>query len=790
MQFVRQNRYSLLGAKLVVLTSLFAVSPSTRGDETESRTLPPAAKKVINFADDIKPILKRSCTSCHANGKRKGGFNIDHIHTFLGGGDSGPAVVSGNSAESLLFEYQLTNDADLRMPLKGKPLTLNEIALLRAWIDQGVKWEKGFTFAKFRNAPMAPREVILPTNQELNPIDRFMAPYYAKHQINPEMTVSDAVFARRAFLDTIGLLPTPEEFEVFQADPRSDKRSKLVTDLLEDKQNYSQHWLTFWSDCLRNSYTRQYHGGGGKPITSWLTKSLMENKPYDQFVRELINPVDGSDGFIKGIAWRGTVNASQVTEMQAAQNVAQVFLGLNIKCASCHDSFINEWTLEQTYALASIFSENPMEVHRCNKPVGQQAAPAFLYPQLGEIDPTASRTDRIKQLSKIITSSKNGRLARTAVNRLWAIFLGRGLIEPVDEMDNPAWNQDLLDWLAVDLVNHGYDLKHTIRLILTSKAYQRPSAPLEADEDNYVFEGPVVRRLSAEQFLDALDQIILAAGQVDSEEKLPEQFDRKTALFDSGLMTGGSKQVDVNISNQERLILVVEEGQQSTKDDHANWVDPILHGPGEKKTRLTDLPWLTASSGWGKVTQDKSVLQSPLHVDGNTYRSGLGTHADSVIVFDITGKRFNRFTATVGRHHTTNGHAKDPADLEFIVYGLGAKKRAGLQTLNRLMTTLGRPKRDVIVTRRESTATTAQLLELSNGKAVADLMARGGKVWAASGHQAESIVDQLFTNALSRSPSDSEMQLSREIVGNPVSSEGIEDLFWILAMHPEFQLIH
>ena len=125
-----------------------------------------------------------------------------------------------------------------------------------------------------------------------------------------------------------------------------------------------------------------------------------------------------------------------------------------------------------------------------------------------------------------------------------------------------------------------------------------------------------------------------------------------------------------------------------------------------------------------------------------------------------------------------------------MVYGHGGKKRAGLQTLNRLMTTLGRPKRDVIVTRRESTATTAQLLELSNGKAVADLMAQGGKVWAASQRPAKSVVDQLFTNALGRSPSNREMQLSCEVVGSPMSHRGIEDLFWILAMHPEFQLIH
>ena len=264
------------------------------------------------------------------------------------------------------------------------------------------------------------------------------------------------------------------------------KRDKLIEDLLNDNNNYAEHWITFWNDCFRNSYTRQYHGGGGSKITEWLKKSLAENKPYDQFVKELINPVEGSDGFIKGISWRGTVNASQVNEMQAAQNVAQLFMGLNIKCASCHDSFINDWTLKQTYSFASIFSDSPMDIHRCDKPTGEKATPAFLYPEIGEIDPNAKRPERVKQLAEIITSKKNGRLSRTVVNRLWAIFFGHGLVEPVDEMDNPTWNQDLLDWLAIDFVNNGYNLKHTINLILKSKAYQMPSVPLDEDADEYI----------------------------------------------------------------------------------------------------------------------------------------------------------------------------------------------------------------------------------------------------------------------------------------------------------------
>ena len=618
---------------VVLVTSLgFAAPPIPR-------EMPDPIKKIVDFASDIKPILEKNCTECHANGKSKGGFSIDHVHSVEAGGDSGPAIVKGKGSASLLVNLLLSNDPDELMPPKGDRLPLTEVALLRAWIDQGLQWEKGFTFTKFRNAPLAPREVELPQGPESNPIDRILSPYYKKHNLDSKLSVSDGVYARRAFLDTIGLLPSSGEVEKFSVDKSEKKRARLVSDLLKDNESYAEHWITFWNDCFRNSYTRQYHGGGGKKITDWLKKSLIENKPYDQFVRELIDPVNGSDGFIKGIVWRGTVNASQVAEMQAAQNVAQVFLGLNIKCASCHDSFINDWTLKQTYALASIFSDGPMDIHRCNKPTGEKASPAFLYPELGNIDPKASRSERVKQLSGIITSPKNGRLARTAVNRLWAIFLGRGLVEPVDEMDNPSWNQDLLDWLAVDLVEHGYDLKHTINLILTSNAYQRPSVALDEDATEYIFEGPVVRRMSAEQFLDGLDQVILAAS-ADAKDR------------DTG------------------------------------------------------------------------------------------------------------------------------------------RKRAGMRNLDRLMRTLGRPKRDVVVTRRESTATTAQLIELSNGKPLADLMMRGGQAWVKLGKEPELIVGSIFSSALGRLPSELETKSAQKIIGDPVNAKGVEDLLWMLAMHPEFQLIH
>src|SRR5207237_3338042 len=155
-----------------------------------------------------------------------------------------------------------------------------------------------------------------------------------------------------------------------------------------------------------------------------------------------------SRGFSKGIVWRGVVNASQVPPMQAAQNVSQVFLGLNLKCASCHDSFINDWKLSDAYGLAAVFADDPLEISRCDRPAGVTARARFLYPELGTIDAGAGKTERLRQLSGLLIRKENGRFARTIVNRLWGRLMGRGVIEPADEMDNQPWSADLLDLLA------------------------------------------------------------------------------------------------------------------------------------------------------------------------------------------------------------------------------------------------------------------------------------------------------------------------------------------------------
>lgn len=464
----------------------------------------------------VRTIFAHSCTNCHGEAKQKGDLRLDSKEAILKGGEDGPALVAGSPEKSeLVRRIKLPRNHKEAMPSKGKGLTPQEIATIEYWIKQGAPWPTGNLKSIYRVAALEPRmpEIPAATGDLVSPVDLFVNDYFKKHKIEWNKKVDDRTYIRRVYLDVIGLVPAPDTIDAFVKDTRANKREILVGNLLSRNSDYAQHWLTFWNDALRNDYSGTgYITGGRYDITEWLYNSLRDNKPYNTFVKELISPDEKSKGFIAGIKWRGTINASQRTEMQAAQNVSQVFLGLNLKCASCHDSFISDWKLEDAYAFANIFADSALEINRCDKPTGKMAPTRMLYKELGEIDSNAIPQEKLKQLADYLVQPKDGRLYRTLVNRVWAQLMGRGIVEPVDVMDNEPWSQDLLDWLASDFVATGYDIKQLIYKILTSKTYQLPSVGIKEAElivaPDYVFTGMLRRRLTAEQFTDAVSKAI------------------------------------------------------------------------------------------------------------------------------------------------------------------------------------------------------------------------------------------------------------------------------------------
>ncbi|HZK83046.1 MAG TPA: DUF1549 domain-containing protein, partial [Humisphaera sp.] len=365
---------------------------------TNSQALAPSANRKVDFIKDIKPLFEASCIQCHAKGKDKGGFSLETRQSLLKGGDSGPAVVVGHSADSAMVKLVAGVDPDGVMPKKGSRWTRDQVGLLRAWIDGGAPWDESITFARPSPRNFAPKAVELPEGPEANPIDRILAGYFKSHGITPGKVVEDRLFARRVYLDVVGLLPTPVQLQAFLDDHSSDKHAKLVAKLLADKRGYADHWLTFWNDLLRNDYRGTgFIDGGRRQITGWLYAALADNKPYDQFVAELVNPTRASEGFSRGIIWRGAVNSSQLPPMQAAQNISQVFMGVNLKCASCHDSFVSDWTLADCYGLAAVYTDDSLELVLCDKPTGKIAAPRFLYTQMGGISPKAPKSQRLAE---------------------------------------------------------------------------------------------------------------------------------------------------------------------------------------------------------------------------------------------------------------------------------------------------------------------------------------------------------------------------------------------------------
>jgi Protein of unknown function (DUF1553)/Protein of unknown function (DUF1549) len=341
------------------------------------------------------------------------------------------------------------------------------------------------------------------------PLDRLLAAHWAERKITPPALVDDRTFLRRVCLDVIGLPPTEEQLDVFERDKATDKREKLVDKLLANQTAFVEHWMSFWNDLLRNDEQTNIDGLR-KPITVWLYNSLIRNKPLDLMTAELLNPgKDGPDGYLKGVNWRGRVNASQTPPIQAAQNVSQVFLASSLKCASCHDSFINNWKLEQAYGMASFFSPKNLEMHRCDKPTGKIVPPKFMLPDLGDVAADADQIARHRAIATMVTRPKNPRFAKTMVNRLWKKLLGRGLFEPMDDFDDSKCSSPaILDWLAYDFMAHDYDLKHMLKQILLSRVYQLPMMEDKPgkDREGPVLAGPVARRLSSEQFLDAVAQ--------------------------------------------------------------------------------------------------------------------------------------------------------------------------------------------------------------------------------------------------------------------------------------------
>ena len=354
----------------------------------------------------------------------------------------------------------------------------------------------------------------LPAN---NYVDTHVHNKLHKLRMTPSELCSDEVFVRRLYLDITGLLPTVEESAAFLADTSADKRSKLIDQLLERKE-FTELWVMKFAELLQIQ-TDDNQGMSYKATLlyfNWLKDRIANNVPMDQIVKDLLTSKGGT---FKNPA----TNYYQVERdnLKITENVAQVFMGMRLQCAQCHNHPFDRWTQDEYYSFASFFSQvgrkraaDPRENIIYNRRSGEINHPVHKKPMppkfLGDDTPEIPRNaDRREVLAEWLASPKNPFFARNLANLVWAHFFGQGIIEPVDDVrvSNPPSNPELLDELSSKFTEYNYDFKKLVRDVCNSRIYQlstKTNASNESDTRN--FARSHLRRLRAEVMLDVISQ--------------------------------------------------------------------------------------------------------------------------------------------------------------------------------------------------------------------------------------------------------------------------------------------
>jgi hypothetical protein len=350
---------------------------------------------------------------------------------------------------------------------------------------------------------------------ENNFVDHHVLAKLEQLQILPSDLCSDEEFIRRVYFDVIGVLPEPAETAGFLADADPAKRAKVIDGLLE-RAEFAEFWALKWGDLLRIRNAKVSTSGVHK-FHRWLVAAFRDNMPYDQFAKELLT-ADGST-FVNPPAnyFRTATETNDCTE-----TTSQLFLGIRIQCAKCHNHPFERWSQDNYYGIGAFFNRvqrkpgvNPDEqviwVARAGEVTqprtGQQMQPWLPLSGTAEL---TGEDDRRDALVEWLVKPENPFFAKVEVNRIWGHLMGRGIVEPVDDFrdSNPPASAALLEALAADFAAHGYDRKHVIRTVLNSRTYQLSSRKNEfnADDGKY-FSHAITRLLTAEQLLDAICRV-------------------------------------------------------------------------------------------------------------------------------------------------------------------------------------------------------------------------------------------------------------------------------------------
>lgn len=487
-----------------------------RAEEQEARE-----NDRVLFHSDIRPILEEHCYKCHGD-QEKGELRLDSRFRALKGGESEePAIVAGHPEKSLLIEMVEFED----MPPKGRSLNEKEIGLISRWIEQGAVWDDWDQASISSTAHLS--------KEELEMVG-----------LNPAPIVDDLSFLRRVTLDTVGVIPSLEEIEQFESSRSPNKRTVAIERLLDDPR-WADHWVPFWQDLLaENPNIVKPNLNNTGAFRWWIHESFLDNKPMDQFVTDLVRM--RGDNYI-GPAGFGIATQNDSPMAAKAHIISGAFMGIQMKCARCHDAPYQSVSQRDLFNLAAMLDRKPIKVPASSivpedllsahqelvkvtlKP-NEIVQPEWPFDEMssGSFPPSLIRTpgDPRSLLAINMTSPTNPRFAKTIVNWVWKRYFGEGLVNPEFDWENAeVTHPELLDYLAEELIANNYDLKHVSRLVLNSHAYQRSVLTTGDPEAAELFVGHQRRRMTAEQIVDSLH--LATERRIESEELNMDQDGRR-----------------------------------------------------------------------------------------------------------------------------------------------------------------------------------------------------------------------------------------------------------------------
>ena len=438
------------------------------------------------------------------------------------------AVLDGKGAtQQLTVRARYSDGTDRDVTSLAVFLTNNDVSAPvspEGLVTAGPRGE-AFVMARFETHTVGSQFIVLPKGlqftfpdePEANYIDKLVNDKLKKLRLAPSGQCDDETFLRRAALDIVGLPPTVDEYNRFMGSTDANKRSKWIDELLERKE-FSEIWVSKWAELLqiRTDNTRNVSQKAMFLYYNWLVEKLQNNTPMDEMVQELL----GAGG---GTFKNPATNFYQLTNelLPLAENVAQVFMGIRVQCAQCHNHPFDRWTQNDYYSFAAFFAqigrkqgEDYRETIVFNSgggevthPVGGRVMPPKF---LGGETPNVAGKDRRIELAKWLASPRNPWFATSFANRVWAHFMGVGIVEQVDDIrvSNPASNSELLEALGKHFTDTKYNLKSLVRDICNSRTYQRSTHRNESNaSDERNFAHALVRRMKAENLLDTVSAV-------------------------------------------------------------------------------------------------------------------------------------------------------------------------------------------------------------------------------------------------------------------------------------------